>query len=209
MTSQINTPSHPEKDCLRQPLTAFQVAGWQAPEAPRSFTASSWALGQHWETQPHLISLLEEGCVPLRCRQCSSDKQNEKIDPLWLRFLNLWKGLFCECYKKWNVWRGLLAATWKGRSGIPGGKSSLCLRLGAGRQMLFFCFYFWDPLDYPGSISLWQLLQPCRDIWILDWLNIVGHWKWYIADYTQKEISNTADSYRIATDVESIITTTG
>ncbi|KAM6204854.1 lysoplasmalogenase TMEM86A [Sarcoramphus papa] len=59
-------------------------------------------------------------------------------------------------------------------------------------------------MDYPESIHLRQLLRPCRDIAIL---NIVGHWQWYIADCTQKAISKTADSYRIATDVESIITT--
>lgn len=62
-------------------------------------------------------------------------------------------------------------------------------------------------MDHPESISLWQLLQPCRDIWILDWFNIVGHWQWYIADCTQMAISKTADIYGIATDVESITTT--
>lgn len=38
---------------------------------------------------------------------------------------------------------------------------------------------------------------------------LVIHWQWYVADGTQKAISKTADSYRIATDVESIITTAG
>lgn len=38
--------------------------------------------------------LTEEGCVSLLWQRCSSDKQNEKTDPLWFRFLSICKGFF-------------------------------------------------------------------------------------------------------------------
>lgn len=38
----------------------------------------------------------EEECLPLLWQRCSSDEQNEKIDPLWFRFLSTGQAFFYE-----------------------------------------------------------------------------------------------------------------
>lgn len=84
-----------------------------------------------------MISLSGKGCVPLRCQQCSSDEQNEKIGPLWFRFLNIWKGLFKEMFGE-----ACFLLHQKEDLESQEGKAIFALRQDAGRQMLFFCFYF-------------------------------------------------------------------
>lgn len=93
--------------------------------------------------------LTEEGCVSLLWQRCSSDKQNEKTDPLWFRFLSICKGFFCECYSKGNVWRGLLSATQKGRSGISGGKSNLCSEIRCWQANTIFLLSFLRAIELP------------------------------------------------------------
>lgn len=149
MTGQKFAPSHPERNCLEQvPTVHFRLlATWLlkfpvASQPPPDVQGSSRDMAPPDLTQ-------EERCVPLLWQCCSSDEQNEKTDPLWLSFLSICKGFFCKCYSKGNVWRGLLSATQKGRSRIPGGKSNLCSEIRCFQANTIFLLSFLRAIEMP------------------------------------------------------------
>lgn len=159
MTGQIIAPSHPGRNCLGQvPGVHFRVlATWllkfPVPSQPPPDAQSS----SRDVAPPDLTQ--EEGCVPLLWQHCISDEQNEKTDPLWFRFSSTCKAFFCEYYSKGNVWRGLLSATQRGRSGTPGEKQSLLWDKMLSGKYCIFAFI---------SESHWTILKallcdsPCR-----------------------------------------------
>lgn len=67
----------------------------------------------------------------------------------WVRAQEMSREKLAFCHIQRKIWN-------------PRREKQSLLTQDAVRQMLFcFGFHFWEPVLYPESISLWQLLQPC------------------------------------------------
>lgn len=149
MTDQIVTLSHPERNCLGQvPTVHFRLLATWLLKFPVASQPPPDVRGSSRDMAPP-TSLKRKGACPCYGSTAALMSKMKRADPLWFRFLSNSKRFFCKCYSKGNVWRGLLSATQKGRSGNPGGKSNLCSEIGCFQANTIFLLSFLRAIELP------------------------------------------------------------